>query len=245
MRQRIWFSALVLVAAMTVGVTTADHLVTMEVEPPATADKEAAEKETYTIWVGDARLREDRKNRSMIVDRTAGKLYVIKHADKTYQKLDLPIDFESLVPQEMVNQWRTVLNARKPSIEIEPATETATVLGHEAKKYVAVITDRQGSSTRLEMWATANPGFDVNAYKKLMREVHALQPNSAEWIEQLFAVVDGYPVRMLRTASMPDGELVWTEEMVSVEEKPAPQGTWTPAEGYSEVEFSLLSAPVR
>lgn len=242
MRQRPWFSVLVLAVGLAAGTAMADRLITKQVEPPVVAGKEPAEKETYTIWVGESRLREDRRNRSMIVDRSAGKMYVIKHADKTYYEIDLPIDFESMVPPEMIVQWRTVLKAGQPKITIEPSSETGTVRGHDVKKWVAVVTSPAGTSTTMTLWTTLDPGFDVEEYKALMQEILALQPNSAEWIRELYDTVEGYPVRMLRSASTPDGEKVWTEEMISVEEKTAPQGAWLPAEGYTEVEFNLLSA---
>jgi hypothetical protein len=241
MRQRVWFSALVLAGGLLSGTATADYLVTREAQPPATGKEDPPAKETYTIWVGDSRLREDRRNRSMIVDRSTGKLYVVKHSDKTYYALDLPVDFESLVPSTMLTQWRSVLEARKPTLTIEPSSEKATVRGFDVSKHVAVLTSPDGTATRLTFWNAKNPGFDPAEYKTLMREVNALQPGSSEWIGELYDAFEGYPVRMLRAATTPAGELVWSEELVSVEEKTAPQGIWAPAADYTEVEFSLLS----
>ena len=179
----------------------------------------------------------------MIVDRSAGKMYVIKHADKTYYELDLPIDFESMVPANMLQQWRTVLKARKAEVTIEPSSETGVIRGFEVKKYEAVVTDWRGDATTLTMWNTPDPGFDVDGYKELMSEIHALQPNSADWIQKLFDSADGYPIRMLRSHDRPDGAQVWTEELLSVEEKTAPQQTWKPAAGYTAIEFNLLTVP--
>lgn len=235
------FAGCVLALIVLAAPVDAEQLITMELEPPFIAGQEKAANQTYTIWVGEAKVREDRPERSVIVDRSAGKMFVLRHDDKTFHALDLPINFESMVPPELLEQWRTVLRARKTEVAIQPTEETGTVGPYQVKKYEAAIRNAMGGTMNLTLWNTDTIGFDVEAYKALMLEIAALQPGSDDWIRKLFEI-DGYPVRMVRTFDTPQGKLISTEQLLSVEEKTAPAGLWKPTPGYTEVEFSLLSA---
>jgi len=241
MRSRGMFLGLALALCVAAGTTAADQVITMELEPPFIAGGEKRPSETYTIWVGDSRLREDRKDRSVIVDKSASKMYVITHPDKTYHALDLPIDFESMVPPELLPQWKTVLKARKTDVTVQPGG-SETLGEYSVKKYDAVITDAMGATINMTMWNTVDLDLDLDSYKQLMLEITALQPGSDDWIRRLFAL-DGYPVRLVRTFDTPQGKLISTEQLISVQEKSAPDGMWKPAADYTAVEFNLLTAP--
>jgi hypothetical protein len=217
---------------------SAEALLTMKVRHGETADDSV-----YTIWFAGDKLREDRASRSIVINGEVGKMFVIKHDARTYQVLDLPIDFKTMLPPDLQAEWESALAARKPEVAVESAEDTSTLGGRTVREHRVRVTGPMGGSMNLVLWNEADPGFDVPAYKQLMLEMAALQPGSDDWIRPLFAL-DGFPVRMEQRVG-PEGQqqLAMVEELVSVEQKPAPEGHWGPPPTYTEIEFNLLQEP--
>ena len=234
---------LALFLAISAPATDAASVLTMETTPPHVLGGEKPSRSQYSVWIEENRLREDRGDRSFIVDRRTNRMYVIRHAKKDYWAFDLPLDFESMVPEDLHAQWSLVLESRKTEVTVQPEFKAETMGGYATKRYEAEVKSLSGGSMNMSMWLSTELGFDAENYKELVLEIAKMQPGTDGWIRELFKI-KGFPVRFERRFETEQGTATSAESLVSIERKEAPASTWLPADGYSETEFNLLSAPI-
>jgi hypothetical protein len=229
--------------ALSAPASDAASLLTMETTPPHVAGEEKEPRSQYSVWVEEDRLRENRGDRSLIVDRRTSRMYVIRHATKDYWAFDLPLDFAAMVPEDLQAQWKLVLDSRKTEVTVQPEFKAETIGGYATKRYEAEIMSRAGGSMKMSMWLSSDLGFDAENYKEMVLEIAKMQPGTDGWIRQLFEI-KGFPVRSERRFETEQGTATSAVSLISIDQKEAPASTWLPAEGYAETPFDLLSAPI-
>lgn len=210
----------------------ADSVITMqrnEAADPQTGGE--ATVETSTIWIGEGRIRENQPEQSVIVDTQAAKLYVLRHAEKAYFELQLPIVAEKLMPRGMLDAMRKQAEQMEMQIEIVPADETRTIAGFPAKRFDVRMSNSMGMRMQVELWTSTALGLDIEAYKDLTRQMTELQAFGSEWVSEILAI-EGFPVLRETTVTLGERESRTREELVSVERRDAPEGTYAPPADY-------------
>jgi hypothetical protein len=176
------------------------------------------------IWIdggkGD-KLRRDEGDTSYILRLDRGKLYVINHGDKTYSELALPIDPTKIQAPE----------AAQVKAQVTPTGETKKIGSWNASKYRVDISSPAGVHLDTTVWASK----DIASYQALTRlavSIAALQPGSADWSRKL-EQIEGFPVIQEVDVTMGANRFKTRDELVSVETKAAPAGSWEPPAGYT------------
>ncbi len=226
MTRRAVFALLLLISAPAL----ADTLLTVRssIEGLKIAPSQA---EPIRIWIGGEkgdRLRRDEGDTSYILRLDRGKLYVVNHADKTYNEIPLPIDGRKVgAPPEM-----------QVTAQVTATEETKKIGSWSARKYKVDITNPAGLHLDTTVWASP----DVAAHQALTRlaaSIAALQPGSADWSVKL-TQIEGFPVLQEADVTMGTSHFKTREELVGIETKDAPAGGYDPPAGYTAQDYAGL-----
>ncbi len=194
-----------------------------------------AKDEEGATWLGRDKMREDEgQSKSTIVRFDLKKILVLEHDKKQYAEIDLPVDFEKVLPPQ-AKQMMQMMNVTAKVTETE---ETQTLNEWGCKKYLVEIgISMMGMEMpmKMEMWVTKDLGIDLDQYEQFYSEMLSLQPMFKDFTEE-FKKIDGYPVKTQMTMSMMGTETNSLEEVISVEEMDAPAGTYDIPEGYTKTE---------
>ncbi|HSS76685.1 MAG TPA: DUF4412 domain-containing protein [Thermoanaerobaculia bacterium] len=171
------------------------------------------------IWVAADKLRRDEGETSSIVRLDRGKVYLLNHGDKTYVEIAAP-DVQKLAPPA------------EAAIKVQiTATEEKKKVGEwNARRYKVDISSPDGVHLDTTIWASKDVASH-QAYGKLAAVLAALQPGSAEWARQM-QQIEGFPVLQEADVAMGGSRFKTREELVTVETKDAPAGTYEPPAGY-------------
>jgi hypothetical protein len=218
----------------------ADVLITMKIQSDPIAElKVAAEEQTTTTWLGENKLREDGGDRSTIIDNDAKKLFILNHSRKSYFAFDIPIDLLAKVPEELRLQIEEANFRNKIEVEVTPMDESKEINGYRTKKYSIEVSGANVLKMTRELWMAEDVGFDVEAYKSMMKTMLTAQPIGSEWMNK-FWDIKGFPVRSESSVEVM-GQVVHTkEELISVEEKQPAVGTYAPPADYTKEVFDFL-----
>jgi len=171
------------------------------------------------IWVAPDRLRRDEGETSTIVRLDRGKVYVLNHADKTYLELAAP-DLQKLAAPA----------GAQMKVQVTATGETKKVGTWNARKYKVDISNPEGLHLDTTIWASKDVA-SYQAYGKLAAALAAMQPGSGEWARQM-QQIEGFPVIQEADVTMGGSRFKTREELVAVETKDAPAGTYDPPAGY-------------
>jgi len=199
----------------------------------------SAVDETSTLWLGDNKFRKDTAEQSFIVDMDAKKMFICRDAEKSCQTVDLPLDLEKLMPEGMRQMMKNMAEQMAMQVEVTPTDETREIAGYPAKLYRVKAHNEMGLESTLDLWMTDKVKFDVSGYKAMADALFSMQPVGAEWKKEVLAI-DGFPVLQETTVKMMGNELKSREELVSVEEREAPPGTYAPPTGYAMKPFDFM-----
>ena len=234
---------LALLAVVAVPVQ-ADTLLTLKSHQDAfefQGQSQEAQDGTVEMWIGETAISRDDDTSRVVV--TADKLYLIDHASKTYSVLDLPVDLASLLPEGMAAQLDQMRGQMTLEADVEATDETKEVGEWTARRYDVTLSNKAGLTVDQVIWASEEVGVDAASYNRLTGTLAELQPGGAGWVSEL-AAMKGFPV--LRETTMhlgPEVAVTTIEELVSVERKDAPAGTFAPPDGYAEKDFNPGAAP--
>jgi len=195
-----------------------------------------AKDEEGTTWISKDKMREDMGENSTIVRYDIQKIYILNHSEKTYSEIDMPINLEEIVPAE----GKQILQTIQISAKVSDAGETMTIKDWKCKKYqVEVNASLMGMNMpmTIELWTSKDLGIDQKIYNRFLKELLSLNPMTKDLVEE-FEKIEGYPVRSLFSMSVMDTETKSKEEVVSVEEKDAPEETYELPEGYTLKPFN-------
>ena len=129
----------------------------------------------------------------------------------------------------------------KMEIAVKPTGETKKIRDWSAKKYDVTTTGAMGTTT-IVIWATRDLKLDMSAYKDMMSHLEALNPGAADLAKEL-AKIEGVEVLKDMTTSTMGVNIGSREELVSVEDKPAPAGHYELPAGYKQTEFNPFAKP--
>lgn len=194
-----------------------------------------AKDEEGATWMAKEKMREDEgENKTTIIRLDLNKIYVIDHTQKTYSEIDLPIDLEKMLPAEA----KQMMQMMQVTPKVTETNETKKIKDWNCKKYIVEISiSMMGMNMpmKMEMWVSKDLGIDLKLYEKFYTEFLGLQPMFKDFAEE-FKKIEGYPVLTLFSMTMMGTETKYQEEVVSVEKKDAPAGTYDLIQGYLKTE---------
>lgn len=193
------------------------------------------------VWIGADRIRRDDGQVSSIVRLDRNRVYIVRHEDKTYSEIALPIDLRKLAPQGAEAVVDQMANAMKLTARVTPTEETRKIGSWNTRKVQAAITSAMGMKMDVVLWVSP----EVEAHKSFNRmaaTLAALQPGAAAWAAELERIA-GFPVLQESTVDVVGTRFKTREELVSVETRDAPAGLYEPPGGYKQQPFNPLAQP--
>jgi hypothetical protein len=195
-----------------------------------------AKDEQGISWMANDKMREDMGDISTIARLDLNKIYYINTKDKTYSEIDLPVDFEKILPAEATQY----LQMMQVSATVTDTGETQKIKEWNCKKYLAEISISMMGMTMpmtMEIWTSKDLGIDLDIYKKFRSETILLNPMFKGLTEE-FQKTEGYPVLTKMSMTMMGAETKSQEQVLSVEKKDAPLGTYDLPQGYTKTAFN-------
>jgi uncharacterized membrane protein YqiK len=192
-----------------------------------------------TSWISKDKFRSDEGDeQSMIVRLDKNKLYVINHTEKTYSIVDLPIDFEKLIPPEAKPMMQQMMQMLKMTVTVQDTGETKNIKGFNCKKYL--VNMRGGMmSMNLEVWTTKDIKIDYDTYAKFSECIMGINPMFKDITDEM-KKIEGFTVYSAGTMSMMGTDVKTTEELMEVSEKSAPAGLYDIPSGYTEKAYNPM-----
>ncbi len=194
-----------------------------------------AKDEEGATWMGKDKMREDEgQTKSTIVRFDLKKIYIIEHDKKQYAEIDLPVDFEKILPPQ-AKQMMQMMNV---TAKVTPTQETQTINEWNCTKYlveIAISMMGMDMPMKMEMWVTKDTGINLDQYAQFYAEMISIQPMFKDFAQE-FQKIDGYPVKTEMTMSMMGTETRSLEEVISVEELDAPAGIYDIPEGFTKTD---------
>lgn len=231
---------LVLLLALAAPVS-ADTLLTLKnhVDAVQVAGESQPAKDTEVrVWMSDDKLRRDEGETTVILRLDRNKLYVVRHADKIWSELTLPVDFARLMPKGSEQVGALWAQQMKLTVQLQPTQETRTVGSWNARKVKMDITNATGMKIASTLWVSKDvPGW--SALNRLAATLAALQPGSESWVQAL-EQMDGYPVLREDRVEAMGARFGTREELLAVETRDAIPGTYDPPASYQQAPFNPL-----
>jgi hypothetical protein len=231
-----------LLTALAVRSAGADSLLTVKSHADAfqlKGESQPAKDTQVRIWVAGDKIRRDEGDTSMILRLDRNKLFLVHHPEKTYNELSLPVDFVRLMPKGKEDLGRTWEQRMKLAVKVTPSDETKKINGWTARRVQMDVSSAMGMKIGTTLWVSK----DVAAYPALNRltaALAALQPGAADWSNKL-SQIEGFPVLKEDDVDALGARFKTREELVAVETKDAPAGTYDPPAGYTAAAFDPLA----
>lgn len=188
------------------------------------------------VWIGKDHVSRSDGRTTVVYLGAEKRLLVVNHPTKSYSYIDLPVDFAKLMPKGM----EEMAEMMKMTAEVTATDETRKIGDWNAHRYDLTMTNAMGLAIETTMWTTRDIAIDYDAYEELSRQMLMLQPGGSSIVEQL-STVDGFPVEQTTKIDLGGTSFETREELVSVEEKAAPAGTYGVPEGYAEKDLAEMA----
>jgi len=196
-----------------------------------------AKDEEVATWLAKDKMRQEEGDGKVFIIRfDQNKAYSIDFTKNTYSEINLPIDLE----QAMGPQAQQMMQMMKLSANVTDTGEKQKINNWNCKKYVVEISlSMMGMNMpfNMEIWASKDLGIDMNLYKRFYKEILSLSPMTKDFLED-FQKMDGYPVLTKVSMTMMGSEMKYKEEVISVEKKDAPPGTYDIPQGFTKTSFN-------
>lgn len=239
MVRRILLSLLALTLPLAAG---ADTIYTMKSHTDAFkvgGESQPAKDSQVKVWAAGDRLRRDEGDQSMIFRMDQSRLYVVDHADKTYSEIALPIDLRKMMPKGMEAMADQIAAGMKVTVQVTPRDETKKVSQWNARRYDMTVQSAMGMKIVTTMWVSKEiEGFA--GFNKMAGTMASLQPGSGEWVKQL-EKIDGFPVLTESKVDALGAQFTTREELIAVETKAAPAGTYDLPAGYKAQPYNPIA----
>jgi len=202
--------------------------------------QEPAKEEDTGTWISKEKYREDDGEKmSYIVRLDQNKIYLINHKTQSYSEAPLPINLDLIIS----DQAKQLMESMKVSAKVEDTGETSKIKDWNCRKYLIEINiSMMGMNLPIkqEIWASKDLGIDLDLYHKFTREIMASNPMTEKLADEILKI-KGYPVLIRVTMTMMGTEMKFKEEVISVEKKDAPEGTYEPPKEYKKSEYNPFS----
>ncbi|HEX7184135.1 MAG TPA: DUF4412 domain-containing protein [Thermoanaerobaculia bacterium] len=238
LRRTILLLALLTAAAVSAGADTLLTLQSHADEVRIAGETQPVKDVQVRIWVSGDRVRRDEGDTSTILRLDRNKLYVVRHPEKTYSEVPLPIDFLRLLPKSKQEVGRTWAEQMKLSVQVKPTSETRKINGWNARRVQMDIRSAMGMKIDTTLWVSQ----EIEGHRslnKLTSILAALQPGAADWSSKL-EQIEGFPVLKEDSVDAAGVRFKTREELLSVKSQDAPPGSFEPPAGYTPVPYDPL-----
>lgn len=206
--------------------------------------KDSAKDEEGGAWIAKNKFRADEGDKTTIIVRLdLKKIYIINHQTKTYSEADIPVDLEKIISP----QAKQMMEIMEVSAKVIDTDESEKMKKWKCKKYLIKI-NASMMEIRMhmtqELWVSKKIGIKLKLYEKYRREILALNPMIENIIDEI-QKIEGYPVITKFSMSIMGREVKTYEEVVSVEKKDAPAGTYDVPQGYTKTDFNPFAQKER
>jgi hypothetical protein len=225
------------VVLLSAGLAAADLKVVKETHQDGftiMGQTQPAEDREQTTWIGTEMMYMDQGDNATVVRLDTMKLYVIDHTTLTYHVLDLPVDLSALVPPEM----QPMLAMMQFQVTVTPTDEHKQVGEWNARRYDMTMTSQMFSMSAT-MWVTQVAGYDPQAFNSMYVHLNSLQPGMADAVKEM-SKIDGLVVEQQGVMTMMGNEVGTSERTISIDNMPAPAGTYDPPSNYTEKPFDFM-----
>jgi hypothetical protein len=196
-----------------------------------------AKNEEGTNWIAKNKFRIDEGNKSTIIIRLdLKKIFIINHQEKTYSETGLPVELAKILSPTT----KKIVDEIVTSVNVIDTGEVQKIRKWMCKKYLIQIdADFMGMNISItqELWITEKIGGKLKHYNKFQKEILALNPLIKPSIEKINKI-EGFPVLINISMKMMDSEVKTREEVISVEKKKAPPGTYDLPRGYKKSDYN-------
>lgn len=192
------------------------------------------------VWFNDEAISRNDGATGFVITPGGETLLVINHDDKSYSELPLPIDFASLLPEEMKPMAEQMMSMMKMEVDVRKSEETKEINGWSTQRYDITLSSAMGMNIKMTNWVTEDIKMDLNYYRDLARAMSSLQPGAQEWVEKLLEI-EGVTVLQETDASMMGNSFGSREELIKVEEAEAPAGTYGVPSDYEKKDFNPMA----
>jgi hypothetical protein len=223
----------------------ADTLLTMKNHTDAAALGQPSRDSEIRVWVSpdNQHLRRDEASFSLLLLLDKNKMYLVDNQSKTYNEVDLPVDFKKLDPQHGEQMAEQMKQMAKMDVSVKPTGEQKKISAWTARRYQVSLSNAAGMKIDSDMWMSQDVGIDSSAFAKMQAHMSSLSPGAAEWVKKI-SDIPGFPVLTESRVTTPGGAFKSTQELASIDRKPAPAGTYELPKGYTKAPFgSAFSGP--
>jgi hypothetical protein len=238
----LFFVAFPLMCAADVYIKQKRHTDAFEVMGQAQPEKD----EITVMWMSKDKGRIDMgEGQSMIIRLDKNMIYFLDQAKMTYSEMpfgDLSeVILEAIPESELSEEERkeakkfmkgivgTMMTAEA---EVTDTGEKQKIKGWNCRKYIMKVKMMMATATS-EIWATEDIKINYELYRTLGSAVISKQPGFQEMFEEM-KKIKGIAVLTTSASSAMGAEVKSTEELVEVEEKSAPSGTYEIPPGYTK-----------
>lgn len=199
-----------------------------------------AKDEINDIWIGKDKFAMHSKAMAIIIDLNANKMYWVNHASKSFVPMDLPLDLANYFPP----QWQKMMEG--VSITVNPTGEEKTINNWKCGGY-DVTMNVMMMKMKMKTWASPDVPFDWKAYnEKLFPMFAQAMMRLDEKSVKEFLKIKGYTIRQEMTMDMMGSEMKSWQQVVEISKKPAPDGTYSPPNGYTKKDkFDMMDMQKR
>ncbi len=194
-----------------------------------------AEDVIITQWLSKDKFRNDEGNKeSFIVRLDINKMYIINHDEKTYSVIDLPIDYNKILPPEA----QQMMQMMKANATVTDTGETRKIGKWNCRKYTMNL---QGGmmNTNMEIWTTKDVKINYETYEKSTESIMGLNLMFKNILDE-FKKIKGLPIYIVSNSSVMGSNIKSTEEVIEITEKSPPKGHYELPTGYKEVQFNPM-----
>jgi hypothetical protein len=187
-------------------------------------------------WISKDKMSTSEGDVVTIIRFDINKIYQINHSKKTYSEIDLPVDLEKTLPP----QGKQMLDMMEASVKVADTGETLKIKEWDCKKYLVEIDVSMMGMTmpmKMNIWTSQDIDINLDLYKKFNSEITEMNPFVKGFAEE-FKKIRGYPILTEFSMKMMGTESKYREEVISVEKKDAPAGTYDLPEGYTKTAFN-------
>ncbi len=200
--------------------------------------------DTTSTWLADGNARSDMADTaSTIIIGETKTIYMLNHQNKTYSEFNLNTVSDKLKekaadksdPAAMMAQQMMAM--MKVNMTVTPTEEVKKIGDWNCKKYVTEI-DMGPAKNTSDMWFTDEIKVDRELMAMTMNSMVTIMPGFADALEE-FKKMDGVMVKSEGKVKAMGMEFASTDELISYEEKDAPEGAFEIPEGYKKVEAKI------
>ena len=200
--------------------------------------EQPAKDTTEVMWIGADRMRVDDGERVTLVRGDLKKMMILNLTAKTYSTIDLPLDMKKYLPAEAAPMMEQMASQMKTTVT--PTTETKQIGTWNATRYTVSTTSPMGMNITQEIWATKDVSMNA-AMQDMRATLMSANPMISSGMVNEMKKVEGFPVLTERTRSMMGSDAKSREEVVSIESKDAPEGTYDVPAGFTEKPFDPMA----